>query len=272
MDEKKVYSKFPLVDYRMMRPKIYFPSGGNTVYQSQQNSQFMLTKDCGISFLTPNGVSLFINKARKEYDVSYNIYDEVVRNKLKLDLLHVVQPESLSKLYDYFESIQSCIIMIYSAIEALCNVAIPDTYSLTKKNNKGITEIWDKANIEKWTPTEEKAGKIVPELLGIESPKSQPFWENFKKLKKIRDEIIHQKQSALTPNEVESAFLALLLNETIFDKVKAGFSVVQYFCDKDKTHCYFPMLSIETPVNINFVDDASQIPGHKPSIDHHKRD
>lgn len=262
MDKKKIYSKFPLADYRMMRPKVYLPTGGNTVYQSQQNSRFLLTKDCGISFLTPNGVALFINKARKEYDISFQIYSEVVQKKLKPNFLYVVQPDIISGLYDYFESIQSCIIMIYSAIEALCNVAIPHDYTFTKKNNKGITEIWDKQNIEKWTSTEEKAGKIVPELLGIKSPKNQPYWENFKKLKYIRDEIIHQKQSAITPNEVESAFLELLLKETIFDKIKAGFAIVQYFCDEDKTHNYFPMLEAETPLSVNFVDDASQIPGH----------
>ncbi len=233
----------------------------------------MLTKGSGISFFTPNGVTLFISKARKEYDLSIQIYNDVVRNKLKSNFLYVVQQETIPKLYDYFENIQSCIIMIYSAIEALCNVAIPESYTLAKKNNKGITEIWDKANIEKWTPTEEKAGKIVPEILGIDSPKNQPFWENFKKLKHVRDEIIHQKQSALTPNEIESAFLALLLSETIFDKVKAGFAMVQYFCDKDKSHSYFPMLDRETPVNVNFVDDASQIPGHNLNdIDNHQHD
>jgi hypothetical protein len=263
MDEKKVYSKAPMLDYRMVRPKVYLPQGGNMVYQSQQVSQFMIKKDSGINFFTPNGVTMFINKARKEYDICLEIYKSVVADKLKPNLMYVVQPENLPKLYDYFESVQSCIIMIYSAIEALCNVAIPDGYTLTKKNNKGITEIWDKASIEKWTATEEKAGKIIPEILNVNSPKDMPFWENFKKLKDIRDRIIHQKQSVNKPNEIESAFLSVLLNETIFEKIKSGFDLIQYFCDMDKTHTYFPMLEQDTQVKVNFIDSPSEIPGYQ---------
>ena len=263
MDEKKVYSKVAMPDYRMVRPKVYLPQGSNMVYQNQQTSQFMMNKDRGIRFFTPNGVTMFINKARKEYEISVGIYKTVIAEKLKPNFIYVVQNENLPKLYDYFESIQSCVIMIYSAVEALCNIAIPEDFTLTKKNNKGITEIWDKASIEKWTATEEKAGKIIPEILNFASPKNMPFWENFKKLKDIRDKIIHQKQSVVAANEIESAFLSTLINETIFAKIKAGFDLVQYFCDMDKTHTYFPMLEIDTPVQVNFVDTPDQIPGYE---------
>ncbi|NQX38506.1 hypothetical protein SAMN05421820_101530 [Pedobacter steynii] len=265
MDDKKVYSPVALPDFRMVRPKAYLVEKSTFVYQSHQTSVFMLTKDSGISFFTPNGVAMFLNKARKEYSVAESIYCTLIKAKLKPGLIYVIKPEELCQLYDYFESVQSCIIMIYSAIEAICNVAIPEDYTITKKNGKGITEIWDKTAIEKWMPTEEKVGKVLPEILNVESPKTLPFWENFKKLKEIRDKIIHQKQSIGKPNEIESAFLNILLEESIFNKIKAGSDLIEYYCEMDQTHQYFPMIRADTPIRVHFVNDTSEIPGYKVS-------
>jgi len=149
---------------------------------------------------------------------------------------------------------QALIICVYSAIEALSNVAIPNDFILTKKNNKGVIETWKKVNIERWMSTTEKIGKIVPSIIKIESPASQWFWKDFIALKDIRDEIIHQKQSKTDPRGIEEFFLSTLLEESIFTKIMAGYALIKYFCEKDQTHAYFPMLSDEIPINVNFVD------------------
>lgn len=261
MDDKKVYSRVGLPDQRIARPVVYLPEGGKTVYQTQKVSQFLIKEKTGISFFTPNGISIFYSKAVKEYNIAASNYNEIIKPYLKVDFIYNVPPENVPKLYDYFESIQSCIIMVYSAIEALCNVAIPEDFTLTKKGNKGITEIWNKTNIEKWMSTEEKAGKIVPEVLKIAGPKNLPFWAGFKQLKEIRDQIIHQKQSLTEPDQTETSFYGTLMEESIFEKIRAGFDLVHFYCEVDQTHPYFPMLQKETPVQVNFVTDTSAIPG-----------
>lgn len=259
--DNKVYSRVKLPDQRIARPVVYLPEGGNTVYQTQKISQFLIKEKTGISFFTPNGISVFYSKALKEYNIAANNYNDIIKPYLKEDFVYNVSSEDLPKLYDYFESIQSCIIMVYSAIEALCNVAIPDNFTLTKKGNKGITEIWNKANIEKWMSTEEKAGKIVPDILKIAGPKNLSFWEGFKQLKEIRDQIIHQKQSPSEPDQTESSFYGTLIKENVFEKIRAGFELIHFYCDMDATHPYFPMLKGDTPVRVNFVTDTSNIPG-----------
>jgi hypothetical protein len=267
MDNKKVYSPVGLPDFRMARPEAYLVENTTYVYQTHQATMIRLTADKGIQFFTPNGVSMFYSKARKEYDTAKVIFESLIAPKLKTGMVYVIKPEETGRLYDYFESVQSSIIMIYSAIEALCNVAIPEGYTLTKKNNKGITEIWDKAAIEKWTPTEDKIGKILPEILQIESPKFLPFWENFTKLKVIRDQIIHLKQSSAQKSDIESSFLETLLHQSISYKIKAGFDLIEYFCQKDQTHRYFPMIGNETPTTVHFVSDIREIPGYSQEME-----
>lgn len=252
-NDKKVFSPIKLVDYRVVRPVVFLEKGGNTVVQVQQLSTFSINS-CQVSFTTPNAITLFYNKSRKEYEQALMIYERVIREKISGKESYDVSMDDLPSIFDYLEHIQTSIITIYSAIEALCNVAIPVDFTLTKKNGKGITEVWDKANIEKWSSTEEKVGKIVPDLLHIDSPKSLSLWPIFKELKTIRDNIIHQKQSVSKPNEVESDFLTALLEESIFKKILSGFELIEYFCSKDQTHTYFPMLSAEIPVNVNMVD------------------
>lgn len=232
---------------------MFLEKDGNKVVSVQQVTSFSF-KNCKISFPTPNSVSLFLSKSWKEYQAAASIYKSVFVEKIQGKDHYHVSNEDLPQIFDYLEHIQASIISIYSALEALCNVAIPNNYSHTKVNGKGVTEIWNKSNIERWITTEEKLRSIVPEILKIESPKKLPLWKRFESLKSIRDSIIHQKQSKKDPNNIESDFLSSLLDESIFNLVMAGFEIIQYFHNADQMHTYFPMLSAEIPVKVNFVE------------------
>ena len=239
--KKKIKSTYQIPDYRVTRPTVFLEENGSRVVSVSQLSSCKIG-DCTVSFLTPNQVTLLFNKSRKELEKARQTFDTIFGNNIEGKLAYDVSADELTVLYDYFEHIQATIITIYSAIEALCNAAIPASFTLTKKNNKGITETWDKASIEKWTPTEEKVGKIVPEILGIDSPRKLSCWNGYKKLKYIRDEIIHQKQSPEDPATADTSFLALLLNKAIFATIHSGFELIKYFCEMDKKHLHFPLL------------------------------
>lgn len=253
MSDKKVISPVKIADYRVSRPAFFLEKGGKTVMAAQQLSSFTIDGS-NFVFLTPNSITLSYSKSWKEYSQALKIYDEIVRPNLKPGITYDVTDKDLRKLYDYFEHIQASIISIYSAIEALGNVAIPNGYSQTVKNNKGVMETWSKENIERWKATTEKIGKIVPEILKIASPSTEWFWQDFLALKAIRDDIIHQKQSARDPNKADEEFLSILLNPTIFTKIMAGFGLIRYFCDNNKGHLYFPILENEVPVDVNIVE------------------
>jgi len=232
---------------------MFLETKGETMAAVHRLSKFEI-KGCQVSFLTPNVITLFYNKAWKEYEAAKDIFTDVIEGQLIAGTEVDLTVDTLCQVYDYFEHIQSSVISIYSAIEALCNVAIPTNYTVRKKNNKGITEIWDKAAIEKWMSTEEKAGVLVPEILKIDSPKKLPVWERFKQLKSIRDAIIHQKASLGRPSEVEADFLGTLLNPAIERTIMSGFELVQYFCKNQDKQVLFPILGGEIQVDVRFVE------------------
>ncbi|MDB5023248.1 MAG: hypothetical protein JWP78_1003 [Mucilaginibacter sp.] len=61
----------------------------------------------------------------------------------------------------------------------------------------------------------------------------------------------------------ESSFCGILIQESIFEKIRAGFDLIHFYCETDETHPYFPMLKSDTPVQVNFITDSSTIPGFK---------
>jgi hypothetical protein len=257
MEEKKIVAPFKMADQRVMRPSMYLEKGGDTVYFAQRLTE-CIVDGSKITFITPNAISLFYGKSWKEYQLGLEIYNEIIKPYVANGQDVEISQKDTAKMYDYLEHIQTSVITIFSAIEALCNVAIPSEFTLTKKNSKDITETWDKSNIEKWTSTEEKIGKIVPEILKIKSPKTLAIWEDFKKLKQIRDDIIHQKQVGRLGASTEFCWLQTLISDSIFVKIMAGFHLIQYFCIMDKMHSYFPMIEAEIPFHVNIVD---QFPG-----------
>jgi len=237
MEEEKK-DGYNIFDLRLMRPIAVKDKKNQMVYTLQQSQSFEI-ENKKIYFYKPNNISLFVNIAHRELKEAKKLYNEFVKIKLKENSPVEFKEEENSKLYDYFERIQLAVISIYTAIEALANVAIPRDFELEKINNKKVKEIWTKDNIERWLTTSEKLGDIVPEILKIESPKKIKLWAFFKKLEEIRNDIIHQK-STDDPNKVDTLFLRKLLKSDVFKITESGFAIIQYFCEKDKTHSFFP--------------------------------
>jgi len=265
-ENNKVIAPIRILDFRIIRPKFFLERNGNTVAAIQQLTQFDIQGN-KISFHTPNVITMFVNKSLREYNSALKIYNVLIVPNLNPNKTYEVPEDQLSNLYDYFEHLQASIIAIYSAIEALGNVAIPNEYKLTKTGQRGITEIWNKANIERWTPTTEKIGNIVPEILQIKSPCLLPHWKGFLALKDIRDKIIHQKQSAQKPMELETGFFSTLLNPDTFTAILSGHNIIQYFCDQKPTHFYFPMLKDQVQCDVTIVDDFANVVGIEKSGD-----
>lgn len=212
-----------------------------------------------ISFKAPNNISICLSISEREYDVAKDMFIRLVRPKLKSPKDNIeFETTEINDLYDYFEHLQISLIFIYTAVEAFANIAIPREFTYEKLNNKKVKEIWNKESIERWLPTSEKISNIIPSILKLKSPKTEPFWADFTKLEEIRNEIIHQK-TVTNENNVSSKYLKEFFDENVFKVIRAGFSVIEYFCsNSEHGHIYFPKgigKLMVTPIEIDDFDE-----------------
>lgn len=244
-------------DIRVMRPVMVREKSSNTVITLQQIETVSIN-GCDFSFHAPNNVSIFVSIAKRELNISRRIYQETVVEKTTKKKDFSLEEKDLSKLYTYFEHVQTCVVCVYTAIEALANVAIPNGYEYKSKSPKGVVELWDKEAIERWFKTSDKYTKLLPDILKIESPASKGFWSNFKKLEDIRNEIIHQKTSVSKSTDVDSKYLHVLLDEKIFQLIDSAFELISYICNSDQGHVFFPLGFGPAQIKIEEVSDFSE--------------
>ena len=258
MDEKPIEAtNIEVEDIRMIRPVIVHekPTGYSVTYQEIMSFK---VEGCDIKFFTPNIVALLINNADEKLASATSLFKKIFDNKLSLTkTFELNDPDTLASLYDYFELIQSAIIFMYTGVEALANIAIPDDYIEEKISSKGIKEIWDKKAIERWYNTSEKLGSLLPKIANVESPKHQPYWSNFKQLEDLRNSIVHPKTSKVQ-DSINSDFYKRLLDKEVFQLVKSGFSVIKYYCDNNEFHNYFPIGVGKTIIKSIEVDNFSE--------------
>ena len=243
-------------DPRMMRPVSVMNKKNNSTHLLQPIETIQSDKN-EISFFKPNIVALFANIANQELKSAKTIYNESIHSKISQSGKIDFKKEEHNLLFDYFEKVQMSIVAIYTAVEAFANIAIPNDYKIEKRNSKNIIEIWEKENIERWINTSEKISDILPSILNVISPKKLKIWSYFKSLENIRNDIIHPKATSGS-KKIDMNFLNKLLKENIFKTVESGFGIIQYFCQKDNLHPFFPMGFSDVLIQTIELDDFEE--------------
>lgn len=100
-------------------------------------------------------------------------------------------PEDHSGLFDYFEEMISEIVMSFSAIEAFANEAIPQDFIYHFTQRDGTTVALVGTELERRVSLDESS--VLPSAYEIKSPKGKKAWEIYRKLKAIRDRLVHLK-------------------------------------------------------------------------------
>jgi hypothetical protein len=119
----------------------------------------------------------------------------------------------LGILYDLFEQFMLTITFSFQSLETFSNWTIANTLKekFVLKRKKG-TETISAEELERVASTEEKVGKVLPNILSIGTPSGTKLWERFLLLQEARDATIHLKaQDAYTKSlDKESFFFTFL--------------------------------------------------------------
>jgi hypothetical protein len=88
----------------------------------------------------------------------------------------------------------------YGAIEAAANEKVPEDAAYRRPNQKkrGEFETWDHAKIVRYLSLDEKLKKVLPAVVGLESPVKLSAWDGFVNLEKLRNRLTHTKKEDVT--------------------------------------------------------------------------
>lgn len=166
-----------------------------------------------------------INQSNKEWHM-YNDTDALPNDKFR----------NLNKdqLYIYIEKTILIPIFLFTAIEAFANQVIPKsaTYSRVQMRWPFYVRM-DREQIERYLSTGEKLSLILRNAYG-KNIKGVHLWDSFRKIKRLRDELVHLKiQDQSSVVAYNDLFLRLIDTdfEKLFDDTKEimKFFVPSYF-------------------------------------------
>jgi hypothetical protein len=139
-----------------------------------------------VGFAIPNATALFL-------DLSYRYH---VESEMWLEKA-IAEADQFGQLDTdhaciFYERIMSSVIFAFTALEAFVNEEIPDGYIYVCKE-KQSTKQYDKEQIERYLSLNVKLGDVLPLALSVRSPKGKSIWNQYDKVRELRDRIIHMK-------------------------------------------------------------------------------
>ena len=139
----------------------------------------------------PNATALMLNCSARA-----GMAAAATRAASKLDstLHRQVNFECDARAFDYIENMIEAIIFALMALEAFANETIPDDFKcVIARRSKATVEPMHKADIEKHVTLDEKLSAVLPQVLSCATPKGRAIWENYLRLRKTRDRLVHLK-------------------------------------------------------------------------------
>ncbi len=220
-------------DIREKRPIALFSLKEKQTMILSQNSKASLDS-FEINFTDYNNIALCLSTAKKSYLRALNIL-----KKLNKDPIISSKPtkNNTAMIYDFLEEMQSSVIFSYTAVEAFVNVSIPNDFEYTRFNEKGIKEIWNKNQIERWISTSDKITEILPLVFDCGNIKDQVFWTGFKDLEKLRNQLIHQKSQI----KDETSITDSLFSARCKSLIEAATKLIDFFYSFKEEHHYYPL-------------------------------
>ena len=239
-------------DERMFQPIVYKERDKKGYFVLQQSERFKI-KNKHITFFSPNTISLYVRISKKELILAKKLFIKLISSNLSTSETLIFERKNLNQLYDYFEHLLTSIMFSYTDVKAFCNSSIPNNFQTEVINNKGIKETWNKDNIERWLDTTKKLLNILPQTLDMKGPKDLKFWDDFKKLEDMRNEIIHLKTQR-NKNKIEMSFYRKYFQKNIFRVIESGYKIIKHYAKNKKATFFIPFELGGKTLPINEVD------------------
>lgn len=135
-----------------------------------------------------------------------------------------------NRLYNFLHLSFSCLVSLIAAVEAFVNQELPSSYEISTINKKGMNIKLTKSDIEIGKRLEEKI-ELLGELLNKREYKKQSFWQKFKEIKKLRDNLVHIKTKGSDKVDRNDYLFAALFDLDLTEARNTVVSLTNYFID-----------------------------------------
>lgn len=236
----------------------------------QEVDRVALTRSRNITYFVPNNIAILLSISKKSLKAARYMYSKHLANgdfEFDLEKMQGSRRSTMNSasalICDYLEHVQSSIVFGYTAIEAFANLSIPgECIYKPEKNNKGISEIYDKKAIERWLPLRTKIEDILVEVYSSEKIQGHRWWDWFKNLEDYRNEIIHQKSIS------HSEFYKVYFKKNIFNICESPSDVIAFFYNshakENKTNPIWPWIEgVDTmPISRSYDSSKFEVVGN----------
>jgi hypothetical protein len=232
-------------DFRIKKPHILMHRDDYRKYFVLDNNWVLTFDGLETLMIKPNDVSLYSNISDTNLKRAKEFFQNTILPRYKQYHGSFPSEEKQKEYYDYFELIISALIFAYTSLEAFANICIPDRYEYLIEKD-GIKTFYSKSAIEKKFSLREKFKNILRSILNTPDPTQEKWWSIFIDLERLRDEIIHTKQS-----KSEDRY-SQLLSKKVFDIIEVHKTIINYyghFISENKKE-----LLEEFPYNFGFDD------------------
>ncbi|MCX6187408.1 MAG: hypothetical protein NTU43_10500 [Bacteroidetes bacterium] len=215
-------SKKSAIEKRASKPEIYFNNSDLRQYIDFGKKQIINTSFQNYFLTKPNDVALYSSISDKNIELAKTLGKKLFYRNDRLTTF--VPQESESDYYDFFEFIVTGIITAYTAIECFVNICIDYDFKFEEQKNGIVHKIYTKSGIEREFSLKEKIKNVLPKSIGVKPPTSEPWWNEFLELEKLRDEVIHSKESK------SDYRYSQYLDTKVYKTIDAHKLLIKYYC------------------------------------------
>lgn len=172
---------------------------------------FKYEKD-GTTYLLPepDPIVIYFDTARNNYRQIKDLREEIFKT---LKMFDQNLGATMGNFYWYFSIVSSYTIFLFLSIEAFINKSIPKDYEYRRPVQDKKIEVYNKFQVQRNIDFIEKLKVILPEITGKNFVAEHTHkFEQIKKLKLFRDEVVHTKsfEGDNVPNFYENLYVMSL--------------------------------------------------------------
>lgn len=195
----------------------------------------------GLSIPVPDPTAIYLSLAKAAFDKATEHQNQLFPNAVlpgESGVQPRLHPELDGSLFDCFQSLIAGVVFSYTALEAFANSVIPDGYSFSvERGDKKCVETYSRDQIERHISLDVKLDKILPEICSVPTLKGTQKWEQYVKLKKVRDRLIHLKSTdwqKSTPEKAEEYVWTWLLANETHQMASYSFEIIWHYLPSEK--------------------------------------